>query len=106
MNRQKMTQVTVAAILVLGALVSCSLGSKGAEVFKREKCMDCHTFKGKGGAVGPNLTNVGGRRTRDYIYQQIKDPKSHNPRTEMPSFVGRVSEEEINALADYLAGMK
>ena len=106
MNRQKMTQVTVAAILVLGTLVSCSLGSKGAEVFKREKCMDCHTLKGKGGAVGPNLTNVGSRRTRDYIYQQIKDPKSHNPRTEMPSFSGRVSEEDINALADYLAGMK
>ena len=68
--------------------------------------MDCHTLKGKGGAVGPNLTYVGSRRTREYIYQQIKDPKSHNPRTEMPSFGGRVSEEDINALADYLAGMK
>jgi mono/diheme cytochrome c family protein len=98
--------VIVAAIIILSMLVSCSLGSKGAEIFKREKCMDCHTFKGKGGAVGPNLTYVGSRRTREYIFQQIKDPKSHNPRTAMPSFSGRISEEEINALADYLAGMK
>jgi mono/diheme cytochrome c family protein len=106
MNRRTRKPVIVAVIILLSALVSCSLGSKGAEIFKREKCRDCHTLNGKGGAVGPNLTYVGSRRTREYIYQQIKDPKSHNPRTEMPSFSGRVSEEDINALADYLAGMK
>lgn len=106
MNKRSPKPTIVSAIIVLSLLVSCSLGSKGAELFKREKCMDCHTLKGKGGAVGPNLTNVGSRRTRDYIYQQIKDPKSHNPRTEMPSYGERIPEEDINALADYLAGMK
>ncbi|MHB8844613.1 MAG: c-type cytochrome [Nitrospirota bacterium] len=106
MNKRTTKPVIIAAIIALGALVSCSFGSKGAEIFKREKCRDCHTLNGTGGAVGPNLTYVGSRRSRDYILQQIRDPKSHNPRTEMPSFGERISEQDINALADYLAGMK
>lgn len=95
--------VVVAAVAVLAA---CSLNSKGAEVFQREKCRDCHTLNGKGGAVGPNLNMVGSRRSRDYIFQQIKDPKSHNPNTDMPSFGTRIPDQDINTLADYLAGMK
>jgi mono/diheme cytochrome c family protein len=106
MMKRTRKPVIAAGIIILSTLVSCSLGSKGAEIFKREKCMDCHTLKGKGGAVGPNLTYVGSRRTRDYIYHQIKDPKSHNPRTEMPSYGERIPDQDIHALADYLAGMK
>ena len=106
MNKRIAIRIIVASITALSALASCSFGSKGAQIFQREKCMDCHTLKGKGGAVGPNLTTVGSRRTRDYIYQQIKDPKSHNPRTEMPSYGERIPEQDIHALADYLAGMK
>jgi mono/diheme cytochrome c family protein len=96
----------LAVIMAVAALTACSFNSKGAELFKREKCLDCHTLKGKGGAVGPNLTAVGSRRSRDYIFQQIKDPKSHNPNTEMPSFGTRLPDQDINALADYLAGMR
>ena len=98
--------LALALILLVAALVSCSANSKGAEVFRREKCMDCHTLKGKGGSVGPNLTYVGGKRSRDYIVQQIKDPKSHNPKTEMPSFRDKLSDQELSDLADYLSGLK
>jgi mono/diheme cytochrome c family protein len=96
----------LAVIPAMAILAACSLNSKGAKIYEREKCMDCHTLKGKGGAVGPNLTAVGSRRSRDYIFQQIKDPQSHNPRTEMPSFGTRISDQDISALADYLADMK
>ena len=106
MQKRYRALLTLAVIQAIAALAACSLNSKGAEVYRREKCMECHTLKGKGGAVGPNLTIVGNRRSRDYIYQQIKDPKSHNPKTEMPSFGTRIPEQDINALTDYLAGMK
>ena len=42
----------------------------------------------------------------DLFYQQIKDPKSHNPNTEMPSFRDRLSDQELSDLADYLSGLK
>lgn len=106
MRKRIIVLLTVAVIPLVAALVSCSSFSKGAKIFQREKCRDCHTLQGKGGAVGPNLTRVGSKRSREYILQQIKDPKSHNPNTNMPSFGTRIPEEDINALADYLTGMK
>jgi len=101
--------------LMLGAFLSCLLilvlaacesHSRGARIYESQRCKDCHTLKGKGGAVGPNLTAVGGKRSRDYIVTQIKDPKSHNPNTDMPSFRDKLSDQEIGDLADYLSGLK
>ena len=94
-------------ILPLAALLpACETHGRAKQLIQENKCLECHMLKGKGGAVGPNLTNVGVRRDRNYIYQQIKDPKSHNPRTAMPSFGDRLSDGDINALADYLSGLK
>ena len=106
MHKRVIAHCSLAAIAIVTALAACSSSSKGAEVFRREKCMDCHTLKGKGGSVGPNLTYVGSKRSRDYIVVQIRDPKSHNPKTEMPSFRDKLSDQEIGDLADYLSGLK
>ena len=81
------------------------MNSRGAQLFEKSRCKECHTIKGKGGASGPNLTIVGSRRTREYIIEQIKNPKSHNPNTEMPSF-SEMPEQDINDLADYLSHLK
>ena len=100
----------VTAVLLIGtiavSLAACEAGSRGATVFQQNQCIQCHTIKGKGGAVGPNLTTVGSRRSRDYIIQQIKNPSSHNPDTAMPSFAGKMPEQDINDLADYLSSLK
>ncbi len=99
--------ILVLIIIAAGsALMGCETHAQAKAIMARGKCLDCHTIGGKGGSVGPNLTNVGGRRTRDFIVQQIKSPQSHNPNTAMPSFAGRMTDQEINLVADYLAGMK
>ena len=92
--------ISAACSVLIGLLASCS-APKGAEIFRRERCSECHSLRGAGGGVGPVLDSVGRRRTREYIIQQIKDPKAHNPDSAMPSF-GHLSEEDINALAEYL----
>jgi mono/diheme cytochrome c family protein len=98
----------VVVLAALGTLLlpACETNSRAKQLMAENKCLECHMFKGTGGAVGPNLTSVGGRRNRDYIYTQIKDPKSHNPRTAMPSFGDRLSENDINILSDYLSSLK
>ena len=106
MSRSLIVMLMFALISIFGAFYGCSDHSAGAGLFVREKCTECHTIKGKGGAVGPNLTTVGNRRSRDYIVQQIKNPSSHNPNTAMPSFKDRLSEQEINTLADYLSNLR
>jgi len=71
----------------------------------REKCFECHTLDGKGLGVGPDLTWVGSRRSREYLVQQIRDPKYHKADSAMPSF-NHLPDEDINALADYLSRRK
>ncbi len=98
------------AVFLIGSLsvilIACEANSRGAKIFRQSECIQCHTISGKGGAVGPNLTTVGSRRSREWIVQQIKNPGSHRSDTAMPSFAGRMSDQDINDLADYLAGLK
>ena len=94
----------VVAILIVAFFVYRK-EPRGALIFVRERCNECHTINGKGGSVGPNLTYVGSRRSRDHIIAQIKDPKSHNPDSVMPSFA-HITGQDIQDLADYLSSLK
>jgi mono/diheme cytochrome c family protein len=98
--------IIIPALLFLALLAACESHSRAKQLIEEYKCRECHTLHGKGGAVGPNLTNVGSRRDREYIHLQIKNPKSHNPNTAMPSFGDRLSAQDLDALTDYLAGLK
>src|SRR5579863_609940 len=47
----------------------------GKELFYGDaNCSLCHMVEGKGGRVGPELTAVGGSRTRDSIIDSVRDP--------------------------------
>ena len=87
------------------SIAGCDMNSRGAALFQTNKCIECHTIKGKGGSAGPNLTVVGSKRSRDYIVEQIKNPKSHNADSNMPSF-SHLPAQDINDMADYLSGLK
>jgi len=93
-------------LLFLSGILLAGCESRGSQLFHNGKCIECHTINGNGGSSGPNLSNVGTKRSRDYIVQQIKNPKSHNPSSDMPAFEGRLTEKDIQALADYLSDLK
>jgi mono/diheme cytochrome c family protein len=63
---------------------------------------------GRGMGRGPNLAKVAAdpKHTREWIVEHIKDPTSHKPESRMPKFKDRLKEEEIQAVADYLASLK
>jgi nitric oxide reductase subunit C len=77
----------------------------GAAVFKAQGCSACHSMGGGGGHIGPDLTHVGARRSREWIEAQLNDPKSHNPNSIMPSF-GKLPGKDREDLVNYLAGLK
>ncbi len=63
-------------------------------------------MNGIGGKVGPDLTHVGTRHPdRQWQIEHLKDPRSVHPQSAMPAF-GKLSESDLNALADYLVSLK
>ena len=77
----------------------------GGALFSAQGCSSCHSIDGAGGNAGPDLTHVGARRSRQWIEQQIRNPKSHNPDSTMPGFAG-LPGKDIEDLANYLAGLR
>ncbi len=47
----------------------------GKELFYGDaNCAMCHMVEGKGGRFGPDLTGVGGSRTREALVESVRDP--------------------------------
>jgi sulfur oxidation c-type cytochrome SoxX len=74
---------------------------QGGEIFRRSRCVTCHELEGRGGTLGPDLTHIGAKVSRDWIYSWIRDPHRFQPNTLMPRF--RLRDEEVRDLAAYLA---
>jgi sulfur oxidation c-type cytochrome SoxX len=74
---------------------------KGGEIFRRSRCVTCHAVNGRGGTLAPELTHVGAKASREWLYAWIRDPHRLQPKTLMPRF--RFTAEEARDLAAYLA---
>ncbi len=77
----------------------------GEAIYKAQGCSACHTIAGVGGKVGPDLSLVGKKRDKEWIEEQLRNPKSHNSQSIMPSF-SKLSPKDLDDLAAYLAGLK
>jgi mono/diheme cytochrome c family protein len=76
----------------------------GRRVYLAQECDACHAVARVGGTVGPDLTHVGSKRSRDWLAQEIVNPDAHQPDSKMPAH--ELSKDELNALVDYLASLK
>ena len=70
-------------------------------------CITCHGENGKGKSDDSIVFPVIGGQTKDYIAKQLRDLRSgarHNdPDNMMGNIAKQLSDEEINALADYIS---
>lgn len=98
---------------------------KGRELFFSKGCLGCHKLNGKGGQIGPDLTNIAdasihlkypvalegkefGSQFHDnpniaYIYESVKTPQATPADTAMMDF--DLSDEEALALTIFLKGL-
>jgi ubiquinol-cytochrome c reductase cytochrome b subunit len=77
---------------------------QGAAVLQIKSCRNCHALEGVGGQRGPDLTEVGGRMTRDQLIDQISNgtPGGGN----MPAFGKQMTPAEMDALVDFLTTLR
>jgi mono/diheme cytochrome c family protein len=74
------------------------LVAQGKDVFARSGCASCHTLKDAGatGTVGPNLDEA--KPSKDLVVERVT-----NGKPPMPSFKGQLSDQEIEAVAEYVS---
>jgi mono/diheme cytochrome c family protein len=100
-----------------GALASAGLAQAktGEQIFTAAGCAGCHTFApaGSNGTIGPNLNDLKaaaakfgkGKPPEDYVRESILKPDAFivpSYPNAMPSFQGRLTDQQVKALVDYL----
>jgi mono/diheme cytochrome c family protein len=100
-----------------GALASAGLAQAktGEQIFTAAGCAGCHTFApaGSNGTIGPNLNELKaqagniepGKSGEEYVRESIEDPGAFIVEgfpNAMPAFKGRLTDEQVQALVDYL----
>ncbi len=73
---------------------------EGAKLFDDYGCRACHSLRGTGAHVGPELDRVRDRKSREDIVLWLDDPQKIKPGTKMPTF--RFTPHQEQMLADYL----
>ncbi len=77
----------------------------GAKLFDRSDCRNCHSVNHQGSEVGPDLTQVSVRRSRDWLVEFIYDPEEQFPDTKMPRFPWK-SKQEVADIVAFLQTLK
>jgi nitric oxide reductase subunit C len=92
-------------ILATAAGVAVKELTAGQRVYQSQNCANCHMVSGIGGTTGPDLTHVGSKRDRAWLFGHFKDPKAYVPNSAMPGY-GHLGEKELNDLTDYMVALK
>jgi len=80
--------------------------SPGRQFYAAQSCDTCHSIAGKGGSVGPSLTDVGARLSRDQLLKVVHGMKTGDPKSAMPPLPPDTTEQQIKDLVDFLTTLK
>lgn len=92
---------SLATVLIAAALLLPGCANRGRDVFQREGCGNCHRFRGLGGGLAPDLSEVAARRDAATIRAQITDPAMTSRASRMPPF-RHLSWFELHSLVAFL----
>jgi ubiquinol-cytochrome c reductase cytochrome b subunit len=78
----------------------------GSELFQTQGCTACHRIGASGGNIGPDLSDEGLKgKSTEWLTEQLRDSKSHNPASIMPSFAS-LGNDKIANLVEYLQSLQ
>lgn len=107
MNMKSISLAALAGICAMG-MVGNATAADGAALYKSKTCWSCHG-KDANSPIMPVYPKLAGQNA-DYAYQQMVDIKSgkraNGQSAAMKGVMGLVSDDEIRAIADWLATLK
>ena len=80
--------------------------AKGEVIYTIQKCGVCHKIGTTGGALAPDLSNVGGRRNAAWLAKFLANPIMADPKYKVPMPVPNVKGADMDNLIAYLLTLK
>ena len=74
--------------------------ANGRALFGELRCVSCHAVNGRGGTMGPELTRIGDKVRRDWLFSYLKDPHRVQPDTPMLQY--RLTDDQVRDLTAFL----
>jgi mono/diheme cytochrome c family protein len=73
------------------------------QLYDKFRCSTCHTFRGNGGTLAPDLSYEGSRSNREWLVQFLMNPQTIRPSltVRMPRF--SMTRADAEMLADYIS---
>ncbi len=100
----KQAILMIAVFASVALLAGLALAAGGDQIFK-EKCTMCHTVKGQGGKIGPDLTKIAAKMKEKDLVEKLENPKKSKPSSSMPSFK-TLPKADMDALVGYMKTLK
>jgi mono/diheme cytochrome c family protein len=72
----------------------------GKALFGELRCVTCHAVEGRGGTMGPELTLIGDKVRRGWLFSFLKDPHRAQPGTPMPQY--SITDDQSRDLSAFL----
>lgn len=91
------------------------LAKQGEKIFNENNCIACHAINtGEKRPTAPNLANFGERNSiagrlehsEENLKEWLRDPEAIKPGNKMSKTYDKMTEDELDALAEYLMGLK
>ena len=107
-NNERETEAIIAGVAKLrgGAMPAVTDLDRQMALIVNKHCLSCHIIDGVGSKTNDNLTHIGAKRNVTEIAQRIANPKMLKPNTDMPAFETKLTPEELQALAGWMAAHK
>ena len=105
--KTKILYLTLGLVGAVATAQADDLVAKGKEIVTAKKCSICHAVEGKGGKIGKPMNELAKDKTDAFLLEAMVDPKKAiGPDTKMPSYKGKLTDDEIKACVEYIKSLK
>lgn len=89
-------------------------GHRGADIYHREACSECHRAMSEGTNMGNSLDGIGSKRSVEWLERFLSDPENtyehktldHGAKPKQAYYVSELPKEDIHYLAVFLSELR